>query len=143
MLSKQCSIYDIDDIEAFIIMCIKRSGAKPLQSEWEDLIAEGLYLLWAMSERYDTTIGCFSGYALKYMPRKLKHYYMSTQEHCVLRTKPDKSREWSSYARPVSWEQVTSNHSEGGQKRVLHEERLRKPGDFVQPKRGAPTVRES
>ena len=133
MLRRQCSIYDVEDIEAFVVMCIKRSGVKPMSHEWEDLVAEGLCLLWAMSNNYQQGIGCFSGYAVKYMPRKIREAYNRGSEHALHRTQEDGTRRWEYYERAVSLDALMQENKEerGG----LNESTVRVVGEFVHPQK--------
>lgn len=139
MLGRQCSIYDVDDIEAFVRMCIKRSGVKPLVHEWEDLVAEGVCLLWAMSNSYKPKLdgyeqeGRFSGYAIKYMPRKIRESYNRNTEHALHRTQPDGTRKWEYYERAVSYDELVQERREDSH--PFHESTVRVVGDFVQPRK--------
>lgn len=121
--SKPIPLHDIDDINAFVIMCIRRSKIKPQQWEWEDTVAEGIAILWAMSTKYNQGIGCFSGYAVKYLPRKIKEAYLNGNEHCVRKRLEDGSRSWEYYERPQSYDVAISEDH--------HDERT--PGNFITP----------
>lgn len=129
MLRHQCSIYDIDDIEAFIVMCIKRSGCRPTYSEWEDLIATGIMLLWEMSNNYKVGIGTFSGYAIRYMPKKLKESYHRSHENYIRSVDDGGRRQWTRKQTALSWDEMTtvddSHH--------IDETKLRYPGNFINP----------
>lgn len=144
MLRKQCSLYDIDDVEAFIIMCINRSGIKPHPREWEDLIAEGVCILWSMSLKYEPhrpgydKPGRFSGYAIKYMPRKMKEAYHRSHEHHLHVTQDDGTRKWEFKEQALSLNKLMdplhgSSEANGGVGRIaLDETKLRLVGDFVE-----------
>jgi hypothetical protein len=124
-------LHDIDDINAFVVMCIRRSRIKPQQWEWEDTVAEGIAILWAMSTKYDQGIGCFSGYAVKYLPRKIKEAYLNGNEHCVRKRLENGSRSWEYYERPQSYDVATTetrDHSEN-----IDERTMRHPGNFITP----------
>lgn len=135
MLGRQCSIYDVEDIEAFVIMCIKRSGVKPMSHEWEDLVAEGIALLWAMSNNYKVGVGCFSGYAVKYMPRKIRESYNRGSEHALHRTQDDGTRKWEYYDRAVSLDALMEERRDDSGTPNLNESTVRLLGDFVSPQR--------
>lgn len=121
--SKPIPLHDIDDINAFVIMCIRRSKIKPQQWEWEDTVAEGIAILWAMSTKYNQGIGCFSGYAVKYLPRKIKEAYLNGNEHCVRKRLEDGSRSWEYYERPQSYDvAISEDHNDE-----------RTPGNFITP----------
>lgn len=129
-LARKTPMRDVKDVEAFVIMCIKRSGVRPHPREYEDLVATGLCLLWEMSLRYDDEIGCFSGYALRYMPRKMKEAYHRSHPHHINRTQPDGKRKWEVGDAPSSWDLG------------MDETRLRVPGDFIPAPHGGDRTRE-
>lgn len=131
MLRTQVSLHDILDVEAFVVMCIKRSGAQVKPSEFEDMIAEGICILYAMSERYNPHMegyvrpGRFSGYAVKYLPRKMKEAWHRSHEEHLHRTQPDGRRRYEYYAKPMCYEPSVD----------LDEQTLRVPGEFIPPLR--------
>ena len=76
-LSSRVAIADVDDAEAFVLAAMKRTGLTLAPAEIEELLAEGLLILVKLHdtfepirEGYDQP-GRFSGYAAKFLPRKL------------------------------------------------------------------------
>lgn len=132
MLRKKVSIYDILDCEAFVIMCIKRSGAQVQPNEYEDMVAEGLCILISMSQRYEphrpgyAQPGRFSGYAIKYLPRKMKEAWHRAHEEHLQRTQADGRRRYEYHDRASSLNGYTQDGDE---------QNLRLPGNFVSPPR--------
>lgn len=134
MLNRQCQIYDIEDIEAFVIMCIKRSGCKPATHEWEDMIATGLMLLWEMSNNYKPSPTgdkrwCFSGYAVRYMPKKLKEAYHRNLEHAIKAVDDEGKRTWSYRLPAQSFDVMTQQDRDGHTS--YDESRFRLTGNFI------------
>jgi alkylated DNA nucleotide flippase Atl1 len=128
------SLRDILDVEAFVIDCIKRSGAPVQPHEYEDLVAEGICILYAMERKYIpkmagyTQEGRFSGYAIKWMPRKMKEAWHRMHEECTLQTMPDKTRRWVRRERAQSWDALQDQAANGG---FVNESTIRTPGSFV------------
>lgn len=149
VLNRKTSLRDIEDVEAFVIMCIKRSGIRPEPREYEDLVATGMMMLWEMSLRYREPPGdkssastlagwCFSGYAIKYMPKKMKDAYHRSHEHHLHKTQADGRRRWEYTAMPESWDRLLDN---GDEHTYLDETRLRLIGNFIDPQVSIPTKR--
>lgn len=135
ILGRQESLRDIDDVEAFVIMCIKRSGAKPGREEFVDLMCEGFALLYKMDGDYVdqkdgyVKAGKFSGYALAYLPKKLKEAWHRSQEEHLQRLQPDGTRKWEFHKRAISWDEITTTQEEN----PLDERTVRVPGNFINP----------
>jgi hypothetical protein len=133
-LLPKTSLRDIQDVEGFVINCIKRSGAPVQPHEYEDLVAEGLCILYAMERKYIpkmtgyTKEGRFSGYAIKWMPRKMKEAWHKMHEECTLQTMPDKTRRWVRRQPAASWDAL-QEHARNGHH--FDESQLRTPGSFV------------
>lgn len=134
MLGRQCQLFDIEDVEAFVMMCIRRSGIKPDPTEFDDLVAEGICILWQMSQKYQhhragyDKPGRFSGYAVKYMPRKMKEAYHRSHEHHLHRTQADGTRKWEFMEAPTSWDKLTAHTDD----HHLDETRIRTVGNFIE-----------
>lgn len=132
MLRQRVSLRDIVDVEAFVIMCIKRSGAPVRPPEYEDLVAEGIVILYAMEQKYIPKMdgyekeGRFSGYAVKWMPRKMKEAWRRSRED-VQSTTVDGKRRLRFYAHAVSYDALTATEDNEGH---YDEGRLLLPGYF-------------
>jgi hypothetical protein len=130
------SLRDIKNVEAFVVDCIKRSGIRPRDYEWEDVVGDSILLLYDMESKYVEQMdgykqkGLFSGYAITYLPRKIKAAYHKSQENHLMCTQPDGSRKWEYRARSVSYDAVTSRNEEVT---PLDERTIRTPGNFIDP----------
>lgn len=136
LLRRKVSLHDIEDVEAFVIMCIKRSGAKVDPRDYEELKAEGICLLLQMERKYIpqmdgyASAGRFSGYAVKYMPRKINEAWHRMQEHHTHRTMTDGKRRWVEQLPAESWDkmlQLSQDDQNGG----LDETRIRLVHEFI------------
>jgi hypothetical protein len=114
MLSRKVSLHDIEDVEAFVIMCVKRSGTP--REQWEDMVCEGLCLIYAMAGNYKAQLegyaskGRFSGYAIKWLPKQISQAYHRNCEHHLYLTDPtSKQRGWVRLAKPVSYSWLSEN----------------------------------
>lgn len=136
MLNDKLTLHDIDDVEAFVIMCIKRSGASPSDSEYEDLVAEGLCIVVKLSQKYKPSPNgdprwCFSGYCLRYLPSTLRRVWHQMQEHHAYRTMPEGGRRWIQYPRHRSLDammELGEDHVGG-----LDETRIKRIHEFIRP----------
>lgn len=75
------ALHDIDDCEAFVIDAWRRTRIR-LDRIDEELVAEGLAVLWRMGIKFDGR-GRFSGYAAKYLPGKLIDAWHGQHENHV------------------------------------------------------------
>lgn len=130
------SLYDIEDVEAFVVMCIKRSGASPSSSEFEDLTAEGMLIIFKLSTKYRGSPDgdprwCFSGYCLKYVPPTLRRVWHQMQENHIYKTMPDGKRRWIEYPKHRSYDAMIERVGEenGG----LDETRIKRVHEFLAP----------
>lgn len=124
MLSNKVSLYDIKDVEGFVIACVKRSGSNAPPEYWDDLIAEGICLLYQMAKNYKPKMngydqaGKFSGYAIMWLPKQISQFWHRSQEHHLLAKDPETGkREWTYRLSPVSYEVVASETTSMGTSR--------------------------
>jgi hypothetical protein len=127
MLHNRVSLFDIYDVEAFVIACVKRSGTNAPREYWDDLVAEGICLLYQMAKNYKPqmdgyeTAGKFSGYAIMWLPKQIKQAWHRSQEHHVHVTdKETRKREWRYRLAPISYEiaVVTRNEEHDSRQEV-------------------------
>lgn len=138
-LREPVSLHDIKNVEAFVVNCVQRSGSAPLPHEWEDMIAEGVAMLYKMGNDYDpernedgSDTFKFSGYAIRYLPKKLReHWHRSREEH-LEKLQPDGKRKWIYHQSALSWDQITTTNTVETV-RVIDERTVRHPGNFVNP----------
>lgn len=126
------TLHDIDDVHGFVYACMKRSGARPRPDEVEDLVAEGVCLLYVMAKNYKPRLngysadGRFSGYAIAWLPKQIKEaWHRSRPEH--LRNYVDGKKEYIALEACVSLNELEERQVS------IDEWRLRTPGDFVHP----------
>lgn len=106
---------------------------------YEDLFAEGLLILYDMEGKYVeqmdgyTQKGLFSGYAITYLPRKIKAAYHKSQENHLMCTQEDGSRQWEQRARAVSWDSAIESADSDKRRHPLDERTIRQPGNFINP----------
>lgn len=113
MIGRRVSLHDIDDVEAFVVMCVKRSGCDAPTEYWDDLICEGVVLLYRMAGNYKPqmegyeTEGRFSGYAVKWLPKQIRQAWHKSQEHHLYVKDENGKRGWTFRVAPVSYEEVS------------------------------------
>lgn len=105
MLGTTVRLHDIDCVESFVASCLNRSGIRFRPDEREDLVAEGIAILYELADRYDGT-GRFSGYAATFLPRRLGDAWHARNGHRRVRTK-DGKRVWVYTPPPVSYDEIT------------------------------------
>lgn len=131
---RKTSLYDIDDVEAFVVMCIKRSGAPIRPYEYEDMIGEALVILYAMADKYIPQMegyaqpGRFSGYVVKYLPRKIREAWHKNYEACSLKTMPDGKRQYVYYKEAESFDRLLHTDVDDA---YFDERRFSAPGRFI------------
>jgi hypothetical protein len=111
-------IHDVDDATAFVNASITRSRARLTVEQREDLVQEGLRLLWALSLAYepgkngrDPATSKFSGYAAKYLPGKLSdaRHRLEGHRHAMV----DGVRQWQYDQPTVSLEGMREENPDG------------------------------
>lgn len=82
------SLLDIDDVEGFVARCLVNSRVRCTRDEHDELLAEGITILYELANRYEphrpgySTPGRFSGYAASLLPRRMQDaYYRLHPEH--------------------------------------------------------------
>lgn len=121
MLPTAIALEDIADCEAFVAGCLESSGIRFSADEHEDLLAEGLAVLFALHAKYEphmpgyATSGRFSGYAAMFLPRRLGDaWHRSHPEHRYSMDPETGKRKWEFLPRPVSIEAMQDNSRRGG-----------------------------
>lgn len=99
-------LHDIEDVEGFVIGCLNRSGIQSSQDEREDLIAEGICILYELAGQYEpkrgshTKAGRFSGFAAQFLPRRLGDAWHKKNPHHF---RPSTgNRKWQYLEAPIS-----------------------------------------
>lgn len=101
-------LHDIDDVEGFVIGCLNRSGIQSSPDEREDLIAEGICILYELARRYEpkreghTKAGRFSGFAAQFLPRRLGDAWHAKNPHHFRAPDETGKRRWQYLEQPVS-----------------------------------------
>jgi hypothetical protein len=110
LLATTVRLHDIRDVEAFVAHSLDKSGVgqRVSSSEREDLLAEGITILYSLSENYQphrpgyNQEGCFSGYAAQFLPRRLGDAWHAANPGHRRLTAPDGSRTWAYEPAPAS-----------------------------------------
>lgn len=112
LLPAKIRVHDIEDAEGFVAATIERSGIRPAPTEHEELIAEGLAILYELAakfepqrEGYDTP-GRFSGFAAQFLPRKLGDAWHKLHPEHRYVTGEDGKRHWVYFEAPASLDAV-------------------------------------
>lgn len=110
MLASLVTLHDIDDVEGFVCATIERSGLRNVisQGEREELIAEGILILYELAERFEPQRdgydqpGRFSGFAAQFLPRRLGDAWHSRNPEHRRVTGEDGKRRWVYSEAPLS-----------------------------------------
>lgn len=112
-------LHDIEDVEGFVIDCLNRSAIQFDRDEREDLIAEGVCLLYELARRYEpkraghTKAGRFSGFASQFLPRRLGDAWHARNPHHVRAPDETGKRRWQYLERAVSFDAVVAEQGRG------------------------------
>jgi hypothetical protein len=114
-LAHPTSLGDIEDVEAFVNGTLNASGIEFQAWEREDLVAEGLAILYSLFDRFEphrpgyARPGKFSGFAAMFLPRKLgDSWHRNRPEHRYV-TGPDGHREWRFFRAHTSLDEITGD----------------------------------
>lgn len=120
MLAGIVSLYDVDDVEAFVQATLNNSNIDFSGEERDELVLEGIAIMCDLAARYEPhrpgyqQAGRFSGYAAMFLPRRLGDaWHRLHPEHCYV-TRPDGSREWVYLERAVSLDGIRSEDHQRG-----------------------------
>jgi hypothetical protein len=159
VLGTSVALHDIDDIEAFVGSTISRSGIQLGADEHDELLAEGIAILYQLAERFEPRRGShqqdgrFSGFAAQFLSRKLGDaWHRLNPDHRYV-TGEDGKRTWVYYRKPVSIQAleegpafagggVGGNHrQDGGWESEVRDPAAYAPDQpsFTRPSPGAPS----
>lgn len=108
MIATQITIHDIRDAEGYVAACMQRSRILFQPGEREELLAEGLVILYELADRYEPhragyrQPGRFSGYAAAYLPRRLEDAWHRLNPQHQARRNGDGRRVWDYGSTPMS-----------------------------------------
>ena len=108
MLSATVALYDIQNAEAFVRSTLDSSRIRFASEEREELVLEGLAVLCDLAGSFQPHMpgydqpGRFSGYAARFLPRRLGEAWHRLHPEHVYRTRADGSREWEYLQPPIS-----------------------------------------
>lgn len=112
LLSRKVTILDIEDAEGFVAATIVRSKIKVSTHEHEELLAEGLAILFDLAQKFEPQRegyeqpGRFSGFAAQFLPRKLGDaWHKMHPEHRYV-TGEDGKRRWVFFDAPTSLNRI-------------------------------------
>jgi hypothetical protein len=139
LLTTSVSLHDIEDVERFVANSLHRSGLPFKPQEQEELISEGICILYELAERYEpkrvgyAQAGRFSGYAAQFLPRRLGDaWHKRHPEHRRIAGE-DGKRRWVYTEPALSFDEIISlgprRNPEGGS--VTVETSIRPPSQWA------------
>lgn len=118
MLATPIKLHDIDDVHGFVAGCLGKTGIYFAASdEREDLIAEGVCILYELARSYEprragyAQAGRFSGFAAQFLPRRLGDAWHKRHPNHRRVAGEDGKRRWVYQDAPVSLDQFLFEHS--------------------------------
>jgi hypothetical protein len=138
MLATTVALHDIQDIEGFVNRTINRANLSLKREEREELVLEGLAILYRLSEIYEPhregharDDSRFSGFAAMYLPRKLGDAWHRMHPEHRLVTDPDTGkRSWCYLDKPTSYEHVIGHRSDAERAAVTEDNVRARLEDF-------------
>ena len=120
MLATRVALHDVDDVEGFVnatLNAFEVSIETKLEpQEREELVAEGLCIMYALAERYQprrgdhTQDGRFSGFAAAFLPKKLGDaWHRMHPEHKYVTNPATGKREWLYLKASLSLDGIRAN----------------------------------
>lgn len=120
LLSEKISILDIEDAEGFVAATIVRSKIRCSQHEHEELLTEGLAILFDLARRFEPQRegyerpGRFSGFAAQFLPRKLGDAWHKLHPEHRYVTGEDGKRRWVFFEAPSSLDALLQAEGDRG-----------------------------
>lgn len=121
MLTATVSLHDIANVEAFVRSRLDASRVRFVEEEREELVLEGLAILYDLAESYQHHLpgyakpGRFSGYAARYLSRRLGEAWHRLHPEHVYTTNEDGSREYTYLQPAVSLDGIRTRAVERGE----------------------------
>jgi hypothetical protein len=112
LLATYVALHDVQDAEGFVAATIQRSGLTLTRCEHEELLAEGIAILCELAADFEphregyAQAGRFSGYAARYLPRRLGDAWHRGNPHHHRIAGENGKRSWHYEAPPVSLDQL-------------------------------------
>jgi hypothetical protein len=136
LIGTPVALLSIANCEAFVQRTIDRSTIRFAPAEREELLAEGLAILYELADSYAPGLGgreastsTFDGYAAMFLPRRLGDaWHKSHPEHRYV-TDPDTGRRGWVYGAPMVSLNGLTDSPEGGDHHLRFAHRV---GDFIQ-----------
>lgn len=120
MLARKVVLHDVADVEGFVCATIRRSGIQLPFDERQELIAEGICIMFELARRYQPKPpnGRFSGFAAQFLPRRLGDaWHSSHPEHRYITT-PTGKRAWRYEPAPISFDGLEGGDLERAESRA-------------------------
>lgn len=118
-LAEPIALFDIADVEGFVNATLNASGIDFQTWEREDLVAEGLVILFELARRFEphragyASAGRFSGFAACYLPKKLGDaWHRNRPEHRYV-TGEDGKRRWQFFKAHASIQGTYEDRTRG------------------------------
>ena len=116
------ALHDIDDIRGFCAATLNRCRIPFDEEEYEELISDGVEILLKLSKGYEphragyAQPGKFSGYAARYLPRRLTDAWRKRHPEMVYTTGEDGKRKYVILPKPLSIEglRASARSADGG-----------------------------
>lgn len=121
MLPTTVQLHDIEDVEGFVCATVERSGIQAPEHEREELVADGICILYSLAERFEPRragygqAGRFSGYAAQFLPRRLGDAWHARHPEHARVEGSDGKRRWVYRETPISLEQYLSPSGKEGE----------------------------
>lgn len=136
MLATTVALHDVADVAGFVAATISRAGITAAAAEHEELMLEGLAILYTLAAAYKPRLdgyaqdGRFSGFAARYLPRKLGDaWHRLHPEHRYVTDPATGKRGWR-YGKPtISLDALTEGDDAHALDHALHT--ARRPHEFV------------
>jgi hypothetical protein len=115
MLATSVRLHDIEDAEGFVAATVQRAGLELGAAEHEELIAEGICILYELADRYEphrdgyAHAGTFSGFAAQFLPRRLGDAWHRNNPHHHRIAGEDGKRRWHYEDPPLSLDHLRSS----------------------------------
>lgn len=135
MLAEVVGLDDIADVEGFVHARINAARLVLSPEEREELVAEGLAILFRLHRDYRPHIeghgdnGRFSGYAAQFLSRRLGDAWHRMHPEHHLRCQPDGRRRWEYGQRAVSLDHAQHDEETGRELRPLSDALVQQPGE--------------
>lgn len=136
-LPEVVALHNIDDIEAVVKHCMKKSGLQLKDEQYDELFYTGIVLIYEMAAKF--TGGSFYGFVMTFLPRKLGGAWHQMNETHVLVTHPGGKRSWRYYKDPRSLSEPVFQTDDLSTDLADTLDHARTPGNLIAPPVAVPS----